>query len=182
MKGSGSGGGGRPRRASPGISAIAARRAAGEDFSASFAEIQAAVLLACSQRVRWEEKVVAGINATMEFAAANPGKARALTLEARRPGFGPRNPEQTVIAYFAELIGRVAPEEDRRPVSTDESIVESIAAMVRGQLLAGSAELLPAVAPDAVCLALMPYLGLERTMRWAESATRVPDAGNEEFR
>ena len=173
MKASGSGGGGGPRRASPGISSIAARRVAGEDFSSSFAEIQAMVRSACSERVGWEEKIVAGIHATLDFAAANPGKATALTLNARRPGFGDRNPEQIVIAHFVKLLGETASAQRRLPVATDVSIVESIAAIVRGHLLAGTENQLPEVAPDAIYLALMPYLGLEATRRWAEPAGSI---------
>jgi hypothetical protein len=166
------GGGGREQRLS-GISAAARVRASGEDFSASFAELQQFVRDACRRQVRWEAKVVAGIDATLEFAAASPAKATALTVNARRPAFGERNPEQVVLAHFADLLGELTPPERPLPVSTDKSIVESIAAVVRGHLLAGTEDQLPEVAPDLVYLALLPYLGLEGTKRWVESAESV---------
>ena len=43
--------------------------------------------------------------------------------------------------------------------------------MIRGHLLAGTADQLRSVAPDAIYLALLPYLGLEATRRWAEPAS-----------
>jgi hypothetical protein len=170
LTGSGTNGcGGRERRPLD-ISAAARVRSSGEDFSASFAEFQRVVHDACRRHVKWEAKVVAGIDATLEFAAASPAKATALTVNARRPAFGERNPEQVVLAHFVGLLDEVTPAERPLPVSTDESIVESIAAVVRGHLLAGTEDQLPEVAPDLIYLALLPYLGLEGTKFWVESA------------
>jgi hypothetical protein len=78
-----------------------------------------------------------------------------------------------VLAHFAGLLAEVTPAERPLPVSTDESIVESIAAVVRGHLLAGTEDQLPEVAPDLVYLALLPYLGLEGTKRWVKSVESV---------
>jgi hypothetical protein len=158
----------------PGPTAAARVRAEGEDFSASFHQLQDAVHRACRRQAAWEGKVVAGIEVALEFAATEPGKALALTVEARRPDFGERNPEQVVLAYFAERLGSIAPTASRKPISTDESIVESIAVFIRGHLLGGTESRLPATAPDLVYLALMPYLGLAETRRWAERAQPVP--------
>jgi hypothetical protein len=152
------------------VSAAARVRSSGEDFSASFHELQQAVGDSCRRQVRWEAKVVAGIQAALGFAAASPAKALALTVNARRPGFGDRNPEQVVIAYFVGLLGKTASRQRRLPISTDESIVEAIASLVRGHLLSGTVDELPGLAPDAIYLALLPYLGLEATRRWAEPA------------
>jgi hypothetical protein len=167
------GGGGGRERAPSGVSAAARVRAAGEDFSASFLELQQVVRNACRQRTRWEAKIVAGIDAVLRFAATNPGKGIALTVSARRPAFGDRNPEQVVIAYFVARLAEVAPAERRLPVSTDEAVVQSIATIVRGHLLAGTAEQLPETAPDLVYLALLPYLGLEGTKRWVGQTESV---------
>jgi hypothetical protein len=154
-------------------SAIARHRNAGEDFSASFHELQDEVRGACRRQSRWEAKIVAGVRATLDFAAANPAKATALTLDARRPSFGESNPEQVVIAHFVALLGKVAPAERRFPVATDQSIVESVAALIRGHLLRGSEDQLPNSVPDIVYLALMPYLELPEVARWTE--TILPD-------
>jgi hypothetical protein len=157
------------RRPRP-TSVIATRRSEGPDFIASFLEIQQLVQEACKRQSRWEAKVVAGIGAALDFAASEPDKARALTLSARRPAFGESYPEQVVISYFARELGAVAPRARRVAISTDEGIVEAIALLVRGHLLDGAQDRLPAAAPDLVYLALLPYLGFTETTDWAESA------------
>jgi hypothetical protein len=128
---------------------------------------------ACIAETAWEARVVAGINAALAFVAAEPAKAEALTIKARRHGPGDRDHAREVIDYFAGLLGEVAPAEKRFPVSTDEGIVEAMATVVRGHLLGGTADQLPAVAPDLVYLALMPYLGLAGTRRWVESISPI---------
>lgn len=151
------------------LSAAARVRGEGEDFAACFAELKDLVGEACDRQGEWEAKVVAGIQATVEFAAGSPAKALALSVEARRPGLDERIPAQEVITYFAERLGELAPAAKRAPISTDESIVEAIALIVRGHLLAGTAEQLPEAAPDLVYLALMPYLGLAQTRGWTNA-------------
>jgi hypothetical protein len=154
-------------------SAAARVRAEGEDFTASFIKLQDAVRDACTAETQWEARIVAGIKAALAFVAAEPGKAKALTLKARLPGPGERDNEREVIAYFAGLLHEVAPAEKRFPVSTDEGIVEAVATVIRGHLLGGTADQLPAIAPDLVYLALMPYLGLAATRRWVDTISPV---------
>jgi hypothetical protein len=162
------GGSGHPYERS-GVSAAARVRATGEDFTASFLQLQDAVRDACTRHTDWEARVVAGIKATLEFAAAEPAKAEALTVKARRPTTRDRDPEREVIAYFSGLLSAIAPAERRFPISTDAAIVESIAAIIRGHLLGKTADRLPGIAPDLVYPALMPYLGLAGTRRWVGS-------------
>jgi hypothetical protein len=164
------------RRRRP-TSVIGARRSEGPDFIASFLEIQQLVHEACTRESRWQAKIVAGIAVTLEFAASEPDKARALTLSARRPAFGERYPEQVVISYFASELGAVAPRARRVAISSDEGIVEAIALLIRGHLLDGAEERLPAAAPDLVYLALMPYLGRAEVGQWADSAARPREVG-----
>jgi hypothetical protein len=148
-------------------------RADGEDFTASLLQLQDAVRAACTSQPEWQGRVVAGIKAALEFAATEPAKAEALTVRARRPGPGDRDREREVIGFFAGLLDAVAPDEKLFPVSTDEAIVESIAAIVRGHLRGGTAEELPDAAPDLVYLTLMPYLGLAETQRWVAATPSI---------
>jgi hypothetical protein len=151
------------------VSAAAQVRNEGESFAASFDELKSLVSRACGEHGEWEAKVVAGIQAAVDFVAANPGKARALTVEARRPNADDQAPAADVITYFADLLGQHAPAEKRAPISRDESIVEAIAVVIRGHLLAGTAKQLPETAPDLVYLALLPYLGLAETRGWTNA-------------
>jgi hypothetical protein len=151
------------------LSAAALVRSEGEDFAACFAELKGIVGEACDRHEQWQAKVIAAIQAITDFAAAHPAKALALSVEARRPGPDEQIPAQQVIAYFAGRLGELAPRARRAPISTDESVVEAIALILRGQLLAGSAERLPEAAPDLAYLALMPYLGLAETRGWTNA-------------
>jgi hypothetical protein len=168
------GGGGR-RHGSPGAGLGANGGVAGEDFASSFRQLQDAVRRACALHGDWEASVVAGIRATIDFVVANPAKAEAVTVNARRGAAGKRGSEQEVIAYFAGLLDEVTPEEKRFPISSDEGIVESIATIVRGHLLAGTVEELPRAAPDLIYLALIPYAGLAGTRRWIDSFALIED-------
>jgi len=151
------------------VSAVARVRNEGEDFDRSFEELKGLVAAACEGQREWEAKVVAVVRVVGEFAAASPGKGLALTVEARRPRADGRAAADEVIAYFAELLAEVAPNERRAPISTDASIVEAIALIVRGHLIAGTADQLPETAPDLVYLALVPYLGMAETRGWSKA-------------
>jgi hypothetical protein len=156
-------------RRRPPISAAAQVRNEGEDFDRSFEELKGLVASACEQQRDWEAKVVAVIQATVGFAASSPAKALALTVEARRPRADGRAAADEVIAYFAERLAEVAPSERRAPISTDASVIEAIAMIVRGHLIAGTGDQLPETAPDLVYLALVPYLGMAETRGWTKA-------------
>jgi tRNA isopentenyl-2-thiomethyl-A-37 hydroxylase MiaE len=59
------------------------------------------------------------------------------------------------------------------PISSEESLVESVALIVRAHLQARTAERLPELAPDLAYLLLMPYKGLEEARSWVERATPI---------
>ena len=166
MKASGSSGVS-PRQG--GLSAAARVRAGGPEFSASFLALQEAVRFACAAETQWQARIVVGLRAVLEFAAADPAAARALTLQARAGSPAAADSQDEVIAYFAESLAEVAPTGKLVAISTDQGVVESIATIVRGHLLAGTAAQLPSVMPDLVYLTLMPYTGLDEARRWANS-------------
>jgi len=159
-------GGGVRQDAGPGASAAVRRRASGGEFAVSFKRLQEAVGFACERQAEWEAKVVAGIRVVLDFAVANPTAAR--DLADRGKDSSQRAGE--VIAFFSELLGDVAPSERRFAVSTDEAIVESVAVLVRGHLLAGTTDQLPELAPEVIHLALLPYIGSAAARAWAETA------------
>jgi hypothetical protein len=168
VKASRADGGGGSHHGAP--AAAAAAPAAPGEFSASFELLRKEVRKACSRHTRWESRVSAGIQAALEFAAANPARAQALVIDGR----GDRQEE--VIEHFTEMLGDVAPS-DRFPISTDRAIVGSIATIVRSHLLADSAGQLPRLAPDLVYLALMPYVGLVGARQGAETAALLSVVG-----
>ena len=114
--------------------------------------------------------MVAGVRAVLEFAAADPQAAHALTVEARRRATGEVDLEQEAISYFAGLLREAVRVERHFTLSTEEALVESIATIVRGHLQLGTVDELPGIAPDLVYITLMPYLGISEARRWAESS------------
>jgi hypothetical protein len=151
-------------------STAAARvRRGSADFLTSFASLRNAVSAACTASLSWEARVVTAIEAALEFAAREPAMTRAVLVHSRREPTEHGDREQEVISHFAGMLGDAAPAQLRHSVSTDEGVIEAIAAVIRGHLQAGSFELLPDAAPDLAYLALMPYLGLDGARRWANS-------------
>jgi hypothetical protein len=169
VKASGSSGASPPQ--GDGLTAAARVRTAGPEFSTSFGALRDAVRRACAAETQWQARVVVGLRAVLEFAAANPAGACALTIQARRGNPAEPDRQDEVIAYFAAVLGEVTPEDKLVAIPrTDEGLVDSIATVVRAHLIAGMAEQLPGLVPDLVYLALMPYTGLAEARRWASAS------------
>jgi len=155
----------------PDLTDAARARRGSAEFLPSFVALQEAIATACSGPAEWEAKVAAGVRAALEFAAARPDAAGALTIHARRDIGGGGDREQELIRYLTRLLAEVTPAEVRYPISTDEGLIESIATTVRGHLVSEAAAELPALAPEFIYLALMPYTGMAGARSWAEAPT-----------
>src|SRR5262249_3630250 len=108
---------------------------------------------------------------------ADPTAMRRLTVWAGAMATRESDPEGEVLAYFGGRLGDVAPAETLIPISTTEGIVETIAILIRGYLQANTIEKLAELGPELVCLALMPYLGLEGARKWAATFSPVGASG-----
>lgn len=169
MKASGGNSDGGPKRSSE-LTPEARVRRGKADFLPSFAALQEAVRKACARHADWEARVVAGVHAVLEFAAADADAAGALTINARERASREIDPEQEVIGYFADLLADVSPPQMLFPVCDEESLVESVAVVVRAHLQARTAEKLSELAPDLAYLLLMPYVGLDSARHWSEQS------------
>jgi hypothetical protein len=145
------------------------RRGAGDAdaFETAISEMEVAVSAACDRRDEWPARIAAGINAVIEFAIANPGAARTLTIDSRAFGRQEGSAYPEMIARFASLLGADAPRSERTPASTDESVVWVIASIVGCHVRAGTMESLGVGAPDLIFLALLPYVGFAEACRWS---------------
>jgi hypothetical protein len=153
----------------PDLTDAARARRGSADFLPSFVALQEAVITACAGSTKWEAKVGAGVRAALEFADAHPDAARALTIHARRDAGPQADRERELLRYFTGLLTEVTPAEVRYPSSTDEGLIESIATTVRGHLVSDATAELPALAPEFIYLALMPYTGMAGARSWAET-------------
>lgn len=160
---------GRRKRRNYGVTVEEIARRGGVEFEPSFAALKATVNRACAREreSRWEARIVAGIGAVLGFTLEDLAAARALTVCAGALATDGRDLEGEMLAYFAELLESVVPDEMLFPVSSPSGIVETTAVMIRGHLLAGRVERIGDLGPELVYLSLVPYLGLEGAREWA---------------
>lgn len=161
---------GRRKRRDYGVTAEEISRRGTAEFGPSFAALKDAVDRACAREEEWEARVVAGIGAVVEFALEDLAAARALTICAGAQATDGSDPEGEVLAYFAELLADVTPDEMLFPISSAAGIVETAAVLIRGHLLAGRGERVGDLGPELVYLVLMPYVGLDSARRWASNS------------
>ena len=157
----------RRKRRDYGVTAEEIARRGDAEFEPSFEALKEAVDRACAAQAPWEAAIVAGVRAVVEFAIDDTASARALTVCAGALGPEGTDLEAEIVAYFAERLERAVPVEMLHSISSAEGIVETAAMVIRGNLLSGNVDLLPALGPDLVYLTLMPYLGLDGAKRWA---------------
>lgn len=139
-----------------------------DDSFTSFALLDEEVGRACEREPDWRAKVAAGIYAAIDFARAHADAARALTIDT---GSGPSGAREvpSLTAHFGEMLTEVAPS-DRLAPGANEAVVGSIVSVVGDHLRRDRLDHLPAVGPDLVQLALLPYLGFAEAKSWAQSA------------
>jgi hypothetical protein len=158
---------GRRKRRDFGVTVEEIARRGAAEFEPSFAALKAAVNRACARESQWEARIVAGIVAVIEFTLEDVAAARALTVCAGALTTDDRDLEGEMLAYFAELLEDVAPDEMLFPISSAMGIVETTAILIRGHLLTGRIERIGELGPELVYLALMPYVGLDSARQWA---------------
>jgi hypothetical protein len=153
-----------------GTPAVPEWRPPSAEFLPSFDRLRGRVRKACAGHSKWEERVVAGVHAALAFAADEPAAAHALTIDARRQPVGSGDREDEVVEFFAELLRDGAPAGRRIPIASGDGIIESIATVIRGHLLAGTSGQLVSLAPDLIYLTLMPYTGSAGAQHWANTS------------
>ncbi len=141
------------------------------EFTASFDCLSEAVGEACARQREWPQRVVAGIDAAVRFAAADPAAARRLAAGADEREDGDRLGQ--VIDHFAALLREGAPEDRPLPPTTGEALVAGIVSMFGGHLRTDRLGRLAELTPDMAYFALVPYLGFEEAKRWTGAGERV---------
>ncbi len=141
------------------------------EFPLAVANLEVAVLDACSGEEEWPAQVAAGIYAGVDYAIAHPEVVETLAFE--------RFPGTDALLYYEHLIGRFtgflrvqAPVEGRVPVSTDEALVAGVVGLVGDHLRIGRYERLSELRADLVLLTLLPYLGFSEAQEWANRVDR----------
>jgi AcrR family transcriptional regulator len=133
-------------------------------YDAVMKELQERVSGAFEEEDDWPRAIRAGIEAMLEFLAAEPNLARLCMVEALVAG--PAVVErydaaiQSFVPYFQdgrkgrskEVLSRLSP-------TTEEALVGGMVSLISRRIIAGKAEELEELLPDLVEFTLTPYLG-----------------------
>jgi AcrR family transcriptional regulator len=128
------------------------------------------VFRACNAASEWPFKVRSVVEATLDYAAAEPAQVGLLTLDALSTNV---DMAQQVLAssdHLAALLsrGRALSEDGATlPELVEKSVVGALTAIISGRIAGGEAERLPELAPQLVELALTPYVGAGEAKRVA---------------
>lgn len=128
------------------------------------------VFRACNAAPEWPFKVRSVIEATLDYAAAEPAQVGLLTLD---PLSADVEMAQQVLAsteHLAALLSRgrsLGEEAAALPELTEKSVIGALTAIVSSRIASGEAERLPELAPQLVELALTPYVGAAEAKRVA---------------
>jgi len=133
-------------------------------YDAVMAELRERVSEAFEESEEWPQAIRAGIDAMLEFLAANPNLARLCMVEALVAG--PAVVErydaaiQSFVPYFQKgREGRPPEVLSRLSATTEEALVGGMVSLISRRIIAGKAEQLEDLLPDLVEFTLTPYLG-----------------------
>jgi AcrR family transcriptional regulator len=121
----------------------------------------------------WPDKVGAGLGALLKVAAEHPNVARACLVEAPTAGPAAAARHEAALKRFAPLLrpGReLNPRSDRLPASLEDTLVGGVLWVVNQRLIAGEADRLRALLPEALEFLLRPYVGEAAAAREAGGA------------
>jgi hypothetical protein len=139
-------------------------------FERAFARLQIEVETACARQADWPSQVAVGIRAALDFAAAQPAAARALTTDALAAGSAGYERYDRMLTYFGErlLVGReLGPEGEQLPELVERALTGGLSMLVAQRLEKGNEGALSAAAEEAIHFVLTPYVGAEEAGRLA---------------
>jgi AcrR family transcriptional regulator len=145
---------------------------------AALDELIAGVKTAVRERVGasapWSERVRTCLQALLAALAADPDGARVAFVEYLSAGEAAIARVRCAIASAIPILeegrrgdpggGVPAPGTGHLPPQTSEAVVGGIASILHRRILEGETSQLPALLPDLLYFALMPYLGHERAL------------------
>ena len=131
-------------------------------FDAAAGALLHTVQAASERETTFEGKVIAGFRAFLETLAATPGPAQVCIVEALAAGPAAIERRTTVMAAFAQVIednAPMVPGSQTLPALTAETIVGGVYETIFRRIAAGRVHELPALLPDLIESALLPYVG-----------------------
>lgn len=111
-----------------------------------------------------EEKIVAGLEALLDFVAEHPAISRMCMVEAISATPSSARLYDAGMRDFVELFRRSAPAGADLPETIEESLVGGVAWILQLQIRRGEAERAPELLPELSQFVLSPYLGVGKVV------------------
>lgn len=137
-------------------------------------QLECTMLERISRSAPWPERMRLGLQTLLRALAGNPDAARVALVESLGAGEQAIERLRSALATFVPILEEgleLAPSTEHLPPQTSEAIVGGIAAIVHRHVLEGHTAELPALLPDLLYFALMPYLGHHRALTAADLST-----------
>lgn len=111
-----------------------------------------------------QDRIVAGLEALLEFIAAHPAAAKMYMLEAIAATPSSARLYDAGMRNFVELLRNSVPAEADLPDTTEESLVGGVAWVLQLQIRRGGAEQAPELLPELSQFILAPYSGVGKVV------------------
>jgi len=118
----------------------------------------------------WPDKVGAGLGALLELTAGRPAVARACMVEALTAGPAAAARHEAALKAFVPLLrpGReLNPRQAELPTTLEETLAGGVLWVINQRLVAGEADKIRALLPEALEFLLRPYVGEDEAAREA---------------
>jgi AcrR family transcriptional regulator len=140
-------------------------------FLAAFDELigrlECMLLERSARPLPWPERIRLGLQTLLRALAGHPDGARVAMVESLGAGEPAVERLRCALASFVPILEEgleLAPSTEHLPPQISEAVVGGIAAIVHRRVLEGHTAELPALLPDLLYFALMPYLGHHRAL------------------
>jgi AcrR family transcriptional regulator len=134
-------------------------------IDATMAEMREAVRGACGESgTEPEERIVAGLEAVLEFIAEHPAASRMCMVEAISATPSSARLYDATMRDFVELLRESVPRDADLPETIEESLVGGVAWILQLQIRKGEAESAPELLLELSQFVLSPYLGVGKVV------------------
>jgi AcrR family transcriptional regulator len=123
-------------------------------------EMRVVVEEACERTSLFEDQIVAGLEALLDFVAEHPAASRMCMVEAISATPSSARLYDAGMRNFVELLRRLAPDEADLPATIEESLAGGVAWILQQQVRRGEAESVVELLPELSQFVLSPYLGV----------------------
>jgi AcrR family transcriptional regulator len=136
-------------------------------FDELIGRLECMVLERIARPLPWPERIRVGLQTLLYALAGHPDGARVAMVESLSAGEPAIERLRCALASFVPILEEglaLAPSTEHLPPLTSEAVVGGIAAIVHRRVLEDHTAELPALLPDLLYFALMPYLGHHRAL------------------